>query len=122
MTWPRWVLALAGLTIMGMGIQAYFFPSEGHTASPASLIAAGGSGLLLLICMFVSLKNPRLGYIPALVICLLLIGRFASSMATKGFKLYPDAIAIIIALITAGSLLAGHLLAQRAKKNEVAES
>lgn len=108
-------MLFAGIALIGMGIQAF-------SVSPVSLYAAGGAGLLLIICMVISLKNPRWGYIPALVICLALIGRFAGSMATKGFKLYPDAVTIGIAVVVAASLLAGHFMAQKAKKLETANN
>lgn len=50
--------------------------------SVASLIAGGGSGLVLLISAALVVKKPesRVGLIIALVVSLLLIGRFASTL------------------------------------------
>jgi hypothetical protein len=111
------VLLFSGIACLAMGVQAYFFPSAGKEPSMASLMAAGGCGLILIACTFVSIKNPRLGYIPALVICLLLIGRFVASGFNKGFDFYPGIVTILIGVICGGSLLAGHLMAQKAKKD-----
>jgi len=51
--------------------------------SAASLVAGGGSGVLLLVCAVLIGKKPKLGLIGAFVLSLLLVGRFAST-ALKG--------------------------------------
>lgn len=116
-TWPRWVLLLTGIVFMGMGVQAYFFPHGGAEPSRASLMAAGGGGLLLVLCAIMSMKYPRPFYIAAVVLCVAFAGRF---LATGDFKLYPNLVTIILALGCAACLLAGHFMAQKAKKAESA--
>ena len=116
MTWPRWVLLFSGIAFIAMGVQSYFFPTG--DPSIVSLIASGGVGALLVLCTFVSIKNPRLGYIPAVALCLLIVGRFVGTGMSKGFKTYPDMVAIAIGVICAGCLLAGHFLAKKAKAVE----
>lgn len=52
--------------------------------SVASLLAGVGSGVLLVLCAVLVSKKPKAGLIGAIVLSLLLIGRFASAAAKGG--------------------------------------
>jgi uncharacterized membrane protein (UPF0136 family) len=60
--------------------------------SVASLIAGGGSGVLLIVAGVLVGSKPKLGLGLALAISLLLLGRFASTAIKSG----PSAIAIVM--------------------------
>jgi uncharacterized membrane protein (UPF0136 family) len=80
--------------------------------SVASLVAGGGSGVLLLICATLIGKKPKAGLIGAIVLSVLLIGRFASAAAKSGAS--PVAIIMIAGgvavLVACGlALKAGYL-------------
>lgn len=76
--------------------------------SVASLVAGGGSGLLLIGCAVLIGKKPKLGLIGAIVLSVLLIGRFASAAAKGGAS--PVAIVMIAGgaavLVASGMALA----------------
>ena len=77
--------------------------------SMASLIAGGGSGVLLVIAGVLIGKKPKVGLGIALVLSLLLIGRFASAVIKSGAS--PVALVMIIGgvavLVATGRALAG---------------
>ncbi len=77
--------------------------------SVASLIAGGGSGALLLVGAALVGKQPKVGLGIALVVSLLLIGRFASVAIKSGAS--PVALVMIIGgvivLVASGRALAG---------------
>lgn len=52
--------------------------------SLASLLAGGGSGVLLLVAAWLVGKKPKAGLSMAIVLSLLLVGRFASAAAKGG--------------------------------------
>ena len=76
--------------------------------SVASLVAGGGSGVILLVGAALVGKKPKAGLIIALVLSLLLVGRFASAALKSGAS--PVAIVMIVGglavLIAAGLALA----------------
>ena len=99
-------LALAyGLVALIGGLIGFF-----KAGSVASLIAGGGSGVILLVGAALVGKKPKAGLIIALVLSLLLIGRFASASLKSGAA-SPIAIVMILgglAVLIASSLaLAG---------------
>lgn len=73
--------------------------------SVASLVAGGGSGVLLMICAALIGKKPKAGLIGALVLSLLLIGRFASAAVKGG----ASSVAVIMILGGAAVLIASGL-------------
>ena len=106
MTWVRWVLVAYGVLMIAMGI-------DGMESSPISLYAGAGAGLLILGCVWISLKKtPRAGYIPALIISFLLFGRFFKPAFMDG-QMYPGMVAAIASLIAIASLLGGHMMAKK---------
>lgn len=75
---PAILIAVYGLIALIGGTIGFV-----KAGSAASLIAGGGSGLVLLVAAGIVLKKPesaRVGLIIALVVSLLLIGRFASTL------------------------------------------
>ena len=114
MTWVKWVMLIYGIGLMSMGADGYFGANE---PSLPSLIAGGGSGLLVLVGLVMSLKmsTPRAGYILTLVICLAIAGRFASD--TFEGQMYPATTAFVASVVTALCLVGGHLMARKAKKS-----
>ena len=109
-----------GLLLIWMGVDAYFLVEPDENPSIASLLAAGGLGAIVLVALFLTfkMKTPRTGYIITIVVCLLVIGRFAGK--TFEGQLYPAMTAFISAIVTAACLLGGHLTAMKAKKAESA--
>lgn len=82
-----------------------------------SLVGGGGAGLVVLACMFWSLKKPRPAYIVALLVGLAVGGQFVMKFSKSGL-VYPH---LVIALLNAAlvvCLLGGHLMAMAAKKRE----
>ena len=116
MTWVKWVMLFYGGGLIAMGLDGYFGPS----ASLPSLIAGGGSGLIVLVGLFLSLKmaTPRVGYIMTLFICLMIAGRFGKD--AFGEDPYPATIAFVASIVTFLCLLSGHLMAMKAKKSGAA--
>ena len=117
MTWVKWVMLLYGVGLIGMGLQAYFGTED---PSLISLIAAGGSGVIVLVGLFLSLKmaTPRVGYIMTLVICLVIAGKFGKD--AFGGDMYPAMTAFVGSIVTFFCLLSGHLMAMKAKKSGAA--
>jgi uncharacterized membrane protein (UPF0136 family) len=87
---------LASRLTFAYGLVAAIGGTIGYVkaGSVASLIAGGGSGVLLLICATLVAKKPKLGLIGAIVLSVLLIGRFASTAAKSGAS--PVAIIMIV--------------------------
>ncbi len=104
-------IAVLGVLSIALGAQASFAPREGHEASIISFIAGGAIGVLLLGSIALWKKNPRAGRIMAAVLCLLIIGRFAPTVASKGF--YPGGLLVGVAGITFILLGAGHMMAKK---------
>jgi uncharacterized membrane protein (UPF0136 family) len=97
-------LAVAyGLIALIGGLIGFF-----KAGSMASLIAGGGSGVLLIVAGVLVGSKPKLGLGLALAVSLLLLGRFASTAIKAG----PGAIAIVMivgglaVLISSGRALA----------------
>jgi uncharacterized membrane protein (UPF0136 family) len=63
--------------------------------SLASLIAGGGSGVLLIVCALVARQKPKPGLIAAIVVSVLLVGRFVSASAAAG-AVAPVALTMIL--------------------------
>lgn len=104
-------IAVLGVLSIALGAQASFAPREGHEASIISFIAGGAIGVLLLGSIALWKKNPRAGRIMAAVLCLLIIGRFAPTVASKGF--YPGGLLVAVSGITFILLGAGHMMAKK---------
>jgi uncharacterized membrane protein (UPF0136 family) len=115
MPWLNIVLILYVLLNIVMGVLGYV-----NKHSVISLVAGVGAGVIVLGSMALAKSNPRAGRITALVVSVLLIGRFAP----KAFEnqLYPAGIMFASSIIVAISLGAGHMMGMKAKKaREAAE-
>lgn len=73
-------------------------------SSKASLIAGSITGGLLLISTLLLVMNITAGAILGMIVSLLLLGQFGPSLLKK-FKIMPNLIVVILALITVGTLL-----------------
>jgi hypothetical protein len=105
------------LMVIGMGVQAYFFPSEGKDPSSVSLMASSAIGLLMLGSLGLWTKNPRAGRIMSLVLAIAAFGRFIG-VFMKDKAIYPAGVVVLTSLILIGLLGFGHMAASKAKKQE----
>ncbi len=104
MGWLQVVMLLYGLFNIAMGLLGYF-----HGHSIQSLIAGGAAGLLVIGCALLTKTNPRVGFIAATLIGLLVGGRFAPH-ALEG-QIYPAGIIFAVSLAFAVTLVAAHFVA-----------
>ena len=116
MTLVKWTMVVYGVVLLGMGIQSYFFPSEGVDPSIISLIAAGGMGLIVLGMTALSFKHPRPAYIVTVVLAAMTIGRFMPKVGEG--QIYPATVAAGLSLLTIVVLGAGHMKAMADKKKQ----
>lgn len=119
MTFVKWSMVVYGLALIGMGIQAYFFPHDGGKPSSVSLLAAGGSGALVLFLTWLSFNHPRPSYIITIFVALLIAGRFLANVG-KGLPFYPAIVSIVLSFALIAILLSGHLIAMSQKKKQEA--
>lgn len=88
-----WVFLFGIVTLVG-GVIGYT-----QAGSVASIVAGSISGIILLICAGGISKGNNLAAVGALVIALLLGGRFMVTLV-KNFKLMPDLVMVMFSLIT----------------------
>lgn len=115
MPWPRVLVFLYGIFNLGLAIQSYFFPTD--KPSPISLITAGTIGILTLVCFAIIPSKPRIGYIGATVLAVLVAGNFAKKALVEG-KVYPAGVAFGVSIVVALALTAAHFLARAKSKSE----
>ena len=96
---------------IGLGVEAYIAKQ-----SLPSLMGGGGIGVLELVSLFVWTKNPRAGRIMSLLVALGGMGRFIKPFFSEG-KIYPAGVMVIASLVLVGLLLAGHMQAMQAKRD-----
>ncbi len=95
-----WVVLIYGILVAAGGAMGYF-----KAGSTASLIAGLGSGVLLVGASVAMMKGSyQTGWWVALIVALLLLGRFGSA-ALKGFKMMPGGMVIILSLIVIALLV-----------------
>jgi uncharacterized membrane protein (UPF0136 family) len=109
MGWLNVVLVLYGLLCIAMGLLGYL------DKSLISLIAGGTCGIVVLASVVLYKFKPRAARITALVIAVLLIGKFAPATFAKN-EFYPSGLMFATSLAVAVCLLAGHVLGMKAKK------
>jgi len=78
------------------------------------------AGLLVLGLMFVSLKNPRAGYIPALLVGICLAVMFFNKFLGPKGQAYPHLVIALLNVALIVCLLGGHMLSMAAKKRQEA--
>lgn len=108
---------IVGLVFAFMGIQAAFFPREGHEASMKSL-AGTVIGALLIGSYFLWLKSPRAGRITSAVLCLACLLNFVPKFIKDTSNMYPAGISVILSGLLFLMLGAGHMMAQKSKTTE----
>lgn len=96
-----WLVLIYGILVAVGGVMGY-----AKAGSMASLIAGGVAGLALVGGAALMLRGSyQTGWWVALVIALLLLGRFGSVALSKGFKLMPGGMVIIVSVIVLTALL-----------------
>jgi uncharacterized membrane protein (UPF0136 family) len=97
-----WAILIYGLLVAVGGVMGYV-----RTGSMASLIAGVGAGLVLVGSAAMMMKGAyQAGWWTALIVALLLLGRFGSVALSKGFKLMPGGMMIILSVLAIAFLLA----------------
>ena len=97
MSWFNPVLFIYAILNIGMGLVAYI-----NKKSVPSLIAGVAAGALVIFFVTLAKSNPKVGYIGAGVVALLILGRFMGPLISTG-KIYPAGILVagsVIAIIT----------------------
>jgi len=92
-----------GLIALIGGLMGYI-----NKGSKPSLIAGGISGLLLFLCHFGIFHDQTWGLIGALIISLLLVGRFASSLIKQrrtGASLFATVIGKVSVVMVVGGVI-----------------
>jgi len=103
-----WLVLIYALFIVAGGVMGY------KAGSTASLIAAVVAGLALAGASAAMLRGSyQTGWWVALIVALLLLGRFAMAAYSKGFKMMPGGMVIILSLIVLAALLAQRTPAAR---------
>lgn len=113
MGWLQGVMLLYGIFDILMGLIGTM-ASKNH--EPWSLVGGGGAGLLVIGCAALTKTNPRVGFIAATVIGLLVAARFAPKAI--GGQIYPGAIVMIVSLAFAFTLVGAHFAAVNKRKQE----
>lgn len=111
MGWLQVLMLLYGAFDIVMGLIGTL-ASKNH--EPWSLVGGGLAGLLVIGCAFLTKTNPRVGFISATVIGLLVAFRFAP----KAFEgvVYPAGIIFAASVAFAVTLVAAHFVAVNRKK------
>lgn len=96
-----WAILVYGILVAVGGVMGYV-----RAGSMASLLAGVGAGLVLAGSAAAMMKGAyQAGWWAALVVALLLLGRFGSVALSKGFKLMPGGMMIILSLLAIALLL-----------------
>jgi uncharacterized membrane protein (UPF0136 family) len=96
-----WIVLVYGLLVAIGGIMGYV-----KASSMESLIAGCGSGLILAGAAFLMARGSyQAGWWVALIVSLLLLGRFGNAAISGGFKMMPGGLVIIMSLIVIAALL-----------------
>ena len=96
-----WLVLIYGILIVVGGVMGYV-----KAQSMPSLIAGGLAGIALVAAAVAMMKNAySAGWWVSLIVALLLLGRFGSMALSKGFKMMPDGMVIILSIIVIAALL-----------------
>ena len=111
MTWLQLVMVLYGLFDIAMGLIGTM---GSPTHEPWSLLAGGLSGLLVIACAVLTKTKPRIGFIAATVIGLLVGSKFAPD-AFRG-QVFPALVIFLVSIAFAGTLVGAHFAAMSRRK------
>ena len=90
-----WLVLVYGILVAAGGVMGYV-----KANSTASLIAGGISGIALVGSAIAMLRGANTaGWWIALIVALLLLGRFGKAALSGGFKMMPGGMVIILSLI-----------------------
>jgi uncharacterized membrane protein (UPF0136 family) len=96
-----WIVLIYALLVAAGGVMGYV-----KAGSMASLIAGTVAGLALAGGSAMMMRGQyQNGWWLSLVVTLLMLGRFGSAALTKGFKLMPGGMVIIVSVIVLVVLL-----------------
>lgn len=118
MAWPRALVGLYGLFNIAVGLEAY-----SSKQSLPSLIAGCGVGALLLVCFALIPKSPRLAYMGATLLALLMAIQFSMTTRVDGkmkfvglsettWKPWPNLTLWVVGLLVVVALSSAHFLAR----------
>jgi len=97
-----WIVLVYGILVAVGGVMGYV-----KANSTASLISGGGAGLILIGASVAMMKGAYpAGWWTAIIVAVLLLGRFGSVAMSKGFKMMPGGMVIILSLIVIAALIA----------------
>ena len=103
-----WLVLIYAVLVIAGGLMGY------RAGSSISLIAGGGTGLLLLCGAALILRGQyQVGWWLSTAVALLLLIQFVVRGINQGFKLMPGGIMIILSLIVLAALLAQRTPASR---------
>lgn len=96
-----WLVLIYGVLVAAGGIMGYV-----KASSMASLVSGGIAGLALIGSAVAMMRGAySAGWWIALIVALLLLGRFGSVALSKGFTLMPGGLVIILSVIVIAVLL-----------------
>jgi uncharacterized membrane protein (UPF0136 family) len=96
-----WLVLIYGILVAAGGVMGYV-----KANSTASLIAGGVSGIALAGAAAAMMKGSySAGWWISLVVALLLLSRFGIVALSKGFKMMPGGMVIILSIIVIAALL-----------------
>ncbi|MBA2503322.1 MAG: TMEM14 family protein [Pyrinomonadaceae bacterium] len=97
-----YIILIYGILVAVIGAYGYF-----KASSIPSLIAGVVSGVLLLAAAFAMMRGSyRLGWVAALVVAILLLGRFARPAFAES-QLWPGGVMVALSLLAVIALLIG---------------
>ena len=104
-----WLVLIYAIMVAAGGAMGYV-----KAGSMASLVAGVVAGLALAGGSVLMMRGSyQTGWWLSLIVTLLMLARFGSVALTKGFKLMPGGIVIIVSLIVLAALLAQRTPASR---------
>jgi len=103
MPWTVIVLFVYGVFTIAMGLAGFI-----HGHSLPSLISGGIAGVLVLVAASLAKGQPKVGFGLALVVALLMIGRFMGPLMSK-HQLYPAGIIVGASVVGIIAAIAGLL-------------